>query len=112
MWLAPRLSTEKTLKGREADVPPPGVGFETEIAAQPRLARSACGTVAVSSVLLLKLVLRAVPFSSTVEPLVKFVPVNVITVSLDPLTITGGEIAESVGVRLYALPVVLSVDVA
>ena len=106
------MRTEKTLNGSVEDTPPPGWGFDTEIAAQLSCVRSACGTVAVSSVLLLKVVGRAAPFSSTVEPLMKFAPASVIVVSPDPLTIPAGEMAERVGATLNSLPVMLRVDVA
>jgi hypothetical protein len=82
------------------EIPPPGAGLDTEIAAQPRLARSAAGTEAESSIELVKLVGRAAPLSKTVEVLLKPVPLTVMTVSFEPLAITVGEIAETEGATL------------
>jgi hypothetical protein len=72
----------------------------------------AAGTIAASVVLLVKLVFRADPFSSTVEPLLKPVPVTVRVVSLDPLATTEGEIAVSVGAAEYGFPVMVRVEAA
>jgi len=60
----------------------------------------------------MKLMLRTVPLSRTVELPLKPVPARVITVSLEPLIIAAGEIAESAGVTLYGLPMMLVVAVA
>ena len=47
MWFAPSVITLNIESGNGAEVPPPGAGFDTVIAAHPRLASCAAGTVAV-----------------------------------------------------------------
>lgn len=88
------------LKGRADDLPPPGIGFSTEIEAHPSVVRSAAGTVADSCVLVTKLVARGVPLNSTVESLLKPDPFTVITVSVEPLAMVVGEIEEMTGATL------------
>ena len=53
----------------EFDVPPPGVGFRTVIAAVPALAMSAAVIAAVNCVALTNVVVRALPFHCAVDPL-------------------------------------------
>src|SRR5206468_3934299 len=65
------------VKVRAPEVPPPAPGLTTVTLALPSSARSAAGTAAVSEVELPKAVVKAVPFQSTVELLVKLVPVTV-----------------------------------
>jgi len=59
------------------DVPPPGVGLETEIDAVLALAMLPAETVAVSCELLTKVVASATPFQFTVEPETNPVPLRV-----------------------------------
>lgn len=59
------------------DVPPPGVGLKTVTLAVPAEAMSEAGIAAVSCVALTKVVVRALPFQRTVEPLMKFDPLTV-----------------------------------
>jgi len=58
------------------DVPPPGVGLNTVIGTVPVVAMSPAGTAAVIDVALTNVVVRAVPFHCTTEPLTNFVPVT------------------------------------
>ena len=59
------------------EVPPPGVGVTTVTLAVPAEAISLAGIAAVSCVALTKVVVRALPFHRTVEPLMKFDPFTV-----------------------------------
>ena len=85
------------------DVPPPGVGFTTVIAAVPELAMSAAVIAAVNCVALTNVVVRALPFHCAVDPLIKFVPVNVNVNAAPPAPADVGEIAVSVGTGFAAL---------
>jgi len=85
------------------DVPPPGVGFTTVIAAVPELAMSAAVIAAVNEVALTNVVVRGLPFHCAVEPLMKFVPVNVSVNAAPPAPVNVGEIAVSVGTGFEAL---------
>ena len=86
------------------EVPPPGEEFTTEMLDQPIAARLAEGTVALMVVALSYVVASGAPFSSTVELLLKPVPMTVMTVSPDPDLIPEGEIDASVGERFHAAP--------
>jgi hypothetical protein len=92
----------------EFDVPPPGVGFTTVIAAVPELAMSAAVIAAVNEVALTNVVVRALPFHCAVDPLMKFVPVNVSVNAAPPAPVSVGEIAVSVGTGFAALIVNVS----
>ena len=59
------------------DVPPPGVGFTTVIGAEPAVATSAAGTVAVNCVAETNVVVSAVAFQFTEDAETKFVPFTV-----------------------------------
>src|SRR5947207_694351 len=72
------------VKGSTADLPPPGAGLFTATDASPVSARFAAGIVAVNCVALSQVVTRGVPFQSTVEVLLKFVPVRVMAVAALP----------------------------
>ena len=82
------------------DVPPPGAGLETEMAAQPNEAMDAAGTVADSCVALAYVVGSEFPFNITVLSWLNPVPVTVMVVSLDPLATLVGKIALILGTRL------------
>jgi hypothetical protein len=92
----------------EFDVPPPGVGFTTVIAAVPELAMSAAVIAAVNCVALTNVVVRALPFHCAVDPLMKLVPVNVIVNAAPPAPVDVGEIEVSVGTGFDALIVKVS----
>jgi len=90
------------------DVPPPGVGFTTVIAAVPELAMSAAVIAAVNCVALTNVVVRALPFHCATDPLIKFVPVNE-SVKAAPLApVAAGESDVSVGTGFAALIVNVS----
>src|SRR6202047_5294195 len=76
------------------DVPPPGVGLNTVTEAVPGLVMSPAGTVAVSCVALINVVVNATPFHRTIAPLTKLVPVT-ISVNAGPPAVA--EVCESDG---------------
>jgi hypothetical protein len=90
------------------DVPPPGVGFTTVIAAVPDEAISAAVIAAVNEVALTNVVTRALPFHCAVDPLMKLVPVSVIVNAAPPAPVSVGEIAVSVGTGFGAVIVNVS----
>jgi hypothetical protein len=92
----------------EFDVPPPGVGFKTVIAAVPELAMSAAVIAAVNCVALTNVVVRALPFHCAVDPLMKLVPVNVSVNAAPPAPVDVGEIDVSVGTGFGAVIVNVS----
>src|SRR5512136_314442 len=59
------------------DVPPPGAGLKTVTLADPAVAMSAAGMLAVSRVSLTYVVARSLPFQRTPEPLTTSVPLTV-----------------------------------
>lgn len=90
------------------DVPPPGVGFTTVIAAAPELAISAAAITAVNCVALTNVVVRAPPFHCATDPPMKFVPFNVSVNAVPPAPVVGGESDVSVGTGFAALIVNVS----
>ena len=101
------LLTEKV---SAADVPPPGVGVNTVTGTLPAVAMSATVIAAVSCVELTNVVVRALPFQRTVEPLTKLLPF-IVSVNAGPPAVTlVGDSALSVGAGLLAVaPVPLTV---
>ncbi len=59
------------------DVRPPGAGLKTVTLADPAVAMSAAGMLAVSRVSLTYVVARSLPFQRTTEPAAKSVPLTV-----------------------------------
>src|SRR5438874_1040926 len=94
-----------TVKVCAAEVPPPGVGVTTVTCGVPAAATSAAAMAAVSCVALTKVVVRAVPFQRTVEPLTKLVPVTVSVRAALPADVLVGDSVESVGEGLLTLNV-------
>jgi hypothetical protein len=88
------------------DVPPPGVGFTTVMLDVPVAATSAVRMVAVRVVLETKVVVRGKPFQSTVELLMKFVPVTVSVKLLPPAKVEVGEIEVVIGAGFAAVVMV------
>jgi hypothetical protein len=66
-----------TVKFNDPDVPPPGVGLKTVMDNVPAEATSDAGIVAVSCVLLTKVVVRFAPLTRTTEAETKLLPVTV-----------------------------------
>src|SRR5712691_10324116 len=69
--------TAVMVKATAAEVPPPGVGVNTVIGAEPAVVRSLAGMLAVSWVALTKVVVRVPPFHCTTEAGMKLEPVSV-----------------------------------
>src|SRR5579862_8304292 len=88
------------MKLTAAEVPPPGVGFETVTAAAPTVAMSAAEIAACRLVLETKLVVRGLPFHRTVDVDMKFEPVSVSVKAGEPATNAFGEIDARAGTGL------------
>jgi hypothetical protein len=87
------------------EIPPPGSGLDTCTPADPELNRSLLRIVAVNCVLLTNVVVRAVLFHSTVDPLTKLLPFTVsVKVALPP-TAEVGDIDEITGKGLLIVNV-------
>ena len=72
------------------DVPPPGAGVKTVMAAVPALTTLPAGTVAFSWVLFIKMVESAIPFHCTTEVLAKLLPMQInVRVTAPEMTDTG-----------------------
>ena len=89
-----------TVNAIRVDGPPPGRGFETSIGTVPDAASDACGTTAVSCVLLTNVVGRTAVPKSAVEPDTKPVPVIVTDVAAAPMSAALGAIDVSVATGL------------
>lgn len=85
------------VKVAAVEVPPPGVGLLTVTLAVPAVAMSEAGIAAVNCVALTKVVVRALPFHCTVEPLMKFVPLTVNVNAAPPAVAEVGLMFVSVG---------------
>jgi hypothetical protein len=79
-------------------------GLTTVTEAVPSSARSVAGTEAVSCVELTNVVVRAVPFQSTVEPLTKLAPLTVSVKPGPPSVAEAGLILVVVGLPTYVNP--------
>ena len=90
------------VKVRALDVPPPGAGLKTVTLAAPALAMSEAKMLAVSCVLLTKVVVRFALFHRTIDPLTKFVPLTVSVNPAPPATALLGFKLLSVGTGLMA----------
>src|SRR2546427_697916 len=82
------------------EVPPPGVGENTGTEAVPAVAMSAAVIVARSWVALTKVVVRALLFHCTTDPLTKFVPFTVSVNATPPAFVLVGDSEVTVGTRL------------
>jgi hypothetical protein len=87
------------------EVPPPGVGFTTVIAAVPAVATREAGTAAVSCVEETNVVVSAVPFHLTVEVETNRVPFTVNVNPLPPAMAQVGLIEVVVGTGLLIVKV-------
>src|SRR5712691_7225924 len=93
------------VKATAAEVPPPGVGVNTVIGAEPAVVRSLAGILAVSWVALTKLVVRVPPFHRTTEAGTKPLPVTARVKAGPPCSALLGESEESAGTGLTAVMV-------
>jgi hypothetical protein len=84
------------------DVPPPGAGVTTVTLAVPAVAMSAAPIVAVSWLVLTKLVVRATPFHCTVDVPMKLVPFTVSVKPAPPAVADEGLMLVVVGAGLVA----------
>ncbi len=79
-----------TVKFAAAELPPPGAGLKTVIAADTPSARLLAGTVAFNEVSVENVVTTAVPFHRTADPLRKPVPVTKMERSSAPAIVVDG----------------------
>src|SRR5215471_11156420 len=92
-----------TVKASPVEVPPPGVGVKTVIENVPAEATSDAGIVAVSCVLLTKVVVRLAPLTCTTEAETKLLPVTVnINPGLPAVALVGEILANDGGGLLTA----------
>jgi len=90
------------------DVPPPGAGFTTVIAAVPLAAMSAAVIAAVNCVALTNVVVRALPLNCATELLMKLVPFRVKVNAAPPAPVEVGTSEVSVGTGFAAVIVNVS----
>jgi hypothetical protein len=83
-----------------ADVPPPGAGLNTVMAATPPSARSAAGTVALRELSVENVVAISVPFQRTADPLTKAEPETAIESCAAPAIVVAGVTLLMVGTAL------------
>lgn len=84
----------------DCEMPPPGLGLDTDTGAKPAAAMSAAGIVAVSCVALTNVVGRSRVFQRTMDPLTKFEPVTVIEKAGPPAVALLGAMDATEGVGL------------
>ena len=84
------------------EVPPPGAGLDTVTEAVPAVVMSLASIAAVTRVVETNVVTRLVPFHSTTELLMKFVPLTVSVKAAPPATAVVGFKLVSVGTGLGA----------
>src|SRR5206468_3297226 len=96
------------VKVRAPDVPPPGIGLNTVIWADPAMAMSIAEMAARSSVLLTNVVVRSEPFQCTTDRATKFVPLTVSVNAAPPAVALLGESAPSTGTGTGLVPVPVS----
>jgi hypothetical protein len=90
------------VKFAAADVPPPGAGLKTVIAAMPPSARSVAGTVALRELSAENVVAIADPFQRTVDPLTKAEPETAIESCAAPAIVVVGVTLRMVGTAFSA----------
>lgn len=101
--VVPALTAKSvTMNVSELEVPPPGVGFMTVIAAVPEVAISTAVMAAVNCVALTKVVVRALPFHCTTLVLMKLVPLMVKVNAAPPTGVVVGASEVIVGTGLTA----------
>jgi hypothetical protein len=97
------LSTGLTVNVCAVEVPPPGTGLNTVILNVPTVVKSLGGMVAISSVLLTKVVGRPEPLNLTTDSLIKFVPVTDMMKPASPTVLLAGKMLANVGTGLSAV---------
>src|SRR5205809_707882 len=85
------------------EVPPPGVGENTVTDAVPAVATSLAGIAARNCVPLTNVVVRALLFHRTTDPLTKFVPFTVSVKAPPPAVVLVGDSEVTVGTGLLLL---------
>lgn len=93
------------VKVKPFDVPPPGEGLVTVTVTRSPDAMSLAGIATVNCVALTKVVVRALPFHCTVEPLMKFVPLTVSVKPVPPAVTAFGLKPVIVGMGFCAWPI-------
>jgi hypothetical protein len=88
------------VKFAAAEIPPPGAGLNTVMAAMPPPARSAAGTVALRELSVENVVAIAVPFQHTCDPLTKAEPETAIESCAAPAVVVTGATLLMVGTAL------------
>src|SRR6266550_1353447 len=112
MSLVSRWTVRKSVNGKAAEVPPPGLPLVTVISTESSLLVRVASTAVASCVLSRKLVARGFPFQLMVDPATKFAPFTV-SVKAPPVTcVLCGDIEDRMGVRLYWGPVTLVLALA
>ncbi len=94
-----------TVKVREFDSPPPGVGLKTVTGNVPALVRSLVGIVAVSWVESTNVVVRSEPLNLTTDDEIKFVPLTVIVKPGSPTSLEVGDMPVILGTGLLGVTV-------
>lgn len=97
------LSAVFTVKLCALEVPPPGVGLNTLILYVPGVLKSFAGMVALSCVLLTKVVIRFESLNLTTDPDTKFVPLTVMLNSASPAVLLDGRMPVVVGTGLFTV---------
>lgn len=93
----PPLGGSVVVNVRALDVPPPGVGLDTVMLAEPAVATSPAGTVAVSEVGDTMVVVNGLPFHWTAEFDVNPAPLTVSTKPPLPAGMEAGDSEDAVG---------------
>lgn len=83
------------------EFPPPGPGLNTVILNVPAVVKSLAGIMALSCVLLTKVVVRSKPPNLTTDPDTKLVPVTVKLNAASPAVLLEGEMLDVLGAGLF-----------
>src|SRR5882672_5540412 len=100
------------LKARDLELPPPGAGLKTVMAAVPVAAMSPAGIWAVTPPLLTNAVGRSLPFQRTTELDTKFTPPTAKVKAGPPAAVAMGESALIAGMELFTAVMMLTAAIA